>query len=130
MVDDMLLGYASAQLVVGNFSDATPAVVNRVALRVGQDIYIHAVFGVNVVILVLVLAEAVRTRAWKALVDFNYMDVSSLIISSSAYRASAVSENGNSSEMEFKKGEDMDVALEKSGAGGFSIVGSAVDTRG
>ncbi|KAK8017417.1 hypothetical protein PG993_013743 [Apiospora rasikravindrae] len=84
MVDDILVGYASAQLMVGNFREATPARVKRTALAIGQDLYIWAVFGVNTFLIAVLLLEALRTGAWKRLPTFDYMDPSNLVTGSAA----------------------------------------------
>ncbi|KAK7965917.1 uncharacterized protein PG986_000194 [Apiospora aurea] len=84
MIDDILVGYASAQLMVGGFREATPARVKRTALAVGQDLYIWAVFGVNAFLLAVLLLEAVRTGAWQRLPAFDYMDPSNLVTGGAA----------------------------------------------
>lgn len=38
MIDDILVGYASAQLMVGGFREAVPATVKRMVLAIGQDL--------------------------------------------------------------------------------------------
>ncbi|KAK8135472.1 hypothetical protein PG984_003412 [Apiospora sp. TS-2023a] len=82
MIDDILVGYASAQLMVGGFKEAAPATVKRTALAIGQDLYIWAVFGVNTFLISVLVLEAVRTRAWNRLPTFDYMDPSNLVAGS------------------------------------------------
>jgi hypothetical protein len=67
MLDDILLGYASAQLMVGNQSTATEALVTTQALRIGQGVYIYAIFALNLVLVVIGPEEAVKTMIWKGL---------------------------------------------------------------
>lgn len=83
MIDDILTDYASAQLMVANDTQAATASVGFQALQLGQQEYIIGITIFNGIIIMLVLAEAVRTRGWKGLVDFDYMDPRNLIIASS-----------------------------------------------
>ncbi|KAK7910761.1 hypothetical protein PG985_013242 [Apiospora marii] len=84
MIDDILVGYASAQLMVGGFRESAPATVRRTALAIGQDLYIWAVFGVNTFLISVLALEAVRTGAWGRLPAFDYMDPSNLVAGSAA----------------------------------------------
>jgi hypothetical protein len=83
MTDDILAAYGSAQLVVGNFSKNTPALVHVNAVRFGSAIYIIAIFILNTIIVLAFAAEAIRTGGWKNLIYFDYLDSTSLIVSSS-----------------------------------------------
>jgi hypothetical protein len=83
MIDDILVGYASAQLMVASDTQTVPTLVGSQALRLGQGTYIIAITIFNGLIVLLVLEEAIRTRGWKGLVDFDYMDPRDLIIASS-----------------------------------------------
>jgi hypothetical protein len=82
MLDDILVGYASAQLMVGNQSTVTEAVIITLELKLGQEIYIYAIFLVNLVVLILVLEEMIRTRLWRGLGKWDYMDIGRVIVSS------------------------------------------------
>ncbi|KAF2866906.1 hypothetical protein BDV95DRAFT_679617 [Massariosphaeria phaeospora] len=83
MADDMLVAYASAQLMVGRKFTAQPARVFVFALQFGQRGYIYAIFGLNLLIMLAVLLEAVRTYGWSSLGRFNYLDPRDLIIAAS-----------------------------------------------
>jgi hypothetical protein len=80
MLDDILSAYASAQLMVGNQSVWTGAKVEVQSLQVGQRIYVFAEVGLNILVLMVLVAEAVRTRGWKGLGGWNYMDIRCLIL--------------------------------------------------
>ena len=80
MVDDILGAYASAQIMIAGQTRPQNATVTSSALRVGEDVYIRAVFGINVVVIFLVFAETVRTRAWRRAGGFDYMDPSDLVL--------------------------------------------------
>ncbi|KAF2465424.1 uncharacterized protein BDR25DRAFT_306583 [Lindgomyces ingoldianus] len=83
MADDMLVAYASAQLMTGHLFTTQTARVYVYAIRFGQPAYIYAIFGLNLCIIVAVAAEAVRTRGWKRLGRFNYLDPRDLIVAAS-----------------------------------------------
>ncbi|KAJ4300965.1 hypothetical protein N0V90_003054 [Kalmusia sp. IMI 367209] len=80
MVDDMLLAYASAQLMISNQSESTNVTITGAAMRVGDDVYIRAAFGINLVVFILLIIEAVRTRLWHRLGTFDYMDPVDVIL--------------------------------------------------
>ena len=83
MVDDLLVAYSSAQLVIMNDTNIVPAVVQIHAFRYGSGLYIYLTFAINTAILLLLAEEALRTRGWKDLLYFDYMDPRSLIIGGS-----------------------------------------------
>ncbi|KAG9187353.1 hypothetical protein G6011_05224 [Alternaria panax] len=61
VTDDVLVSYASAQLVV-------------------RRIYIYAIFSLNLIIIIAVICKAFRTTGWSSLGRFNYLDPRDLII--------------------------------------------------
>ncbi|KAF1998288.1 hypothetical protein P154DRAFT_555365 [Amniculicola lignicola CBS 123094] len=83
MADDMLVSYASAQVMVGKFFTSQSAVVYLYSLQFGQRAYIYAIFTLNLLILLAVAAEAIRTHGWRDLGRFNYLDPRDLIIAAS-----------------------------------------------
>jgi hypothetical protein len=83
MADDMLVAYASAQLMVGRMFTQQPATVYVYALQFGQPGYIYAIFALNLLVIFAVVFEAVRTVGWSKLGRFNYLDPRDLIIAAS-----------------------------------------------
>lgn len=83
-VDDMLVAYASAQLVVGGFANPASAAVHVSALRLGSRAYIVATAVITGVIVLLVVAEMVRTKGWRGLPKFDYLDNRMLVLGASA----------------------------------------------
>ncbi|KAJ9129746.1 hypothetical protein NKR23_g12469 [Pleurostoma richardsiae] len=79
MMDGILTGYAGAQLMVANETTATNVYVDVQALRFGQGVWINTVVVVNTVMILLVLLEAVRTRGWSGLSDFDYTEPTDLV---------------------------------------------------
>ncbi|RFU80043.1 hypothetical protein TARUN_2161 [Trichoderma arundinaceum] len=83
MTDDMLGAYAAAQLMVGNLTQSTNTTVRVSAIAFGGTKYSIAVFTVNIVVILLLLIEVVRTKGWKGLPDFDVADVRHLVIAAS-----------------------------------------------
>jgi hypothetical protein len=83
MVDDVLLAYASAQLMINNQTENTNVTTTSAAMRVDKDVYIRAIFGINIFICLLMVVEAVRTRLWYKVSSFDYMDPADVILGAS-----------------------------------------------
>ncbi|CAG8899445.1 unnamed protein product [Penicillium egyptiacum] len=83
LVDDILVGYASAQLVVGRFRKSTPVLVEVSALRVGSRAYVIASVVITGLIALLVIGEGIRMRWWKDLPSFDYQDNRALVLGAS-----------------------------------------------
>ena len=94
LIDDILVGYASAQLVVGNFTKQTPAQVQVSSLRLGAREYIIASASINGLIILLLTIEALRTRGWKYLPSFDYLD-SRLVVTSTSRGGTAIAAYDN-----------------------------------
>jgi hypothetical protein len=83
MTDAMLVAYGSAQLVVGDLSQSTQALVHVNAIRFGTPIYIYTIFTINAMVVMAFGAEALRTRGWRKLITFDYLDSRKLILGAS-----------------------------------------------
>lgn len=83
LVDDMLVAYASAQLVVSEFRKPTPVVVQVAALRVGSREYVITSAVITGLIALLVIGEGIRMRWWKDLPSFDYQDNRALVLGAS-----------------------------------------------
>jgi hypothetical protein len=84
MIDDMLVAYGSAQLMIAKQYTPVPAVFKSTAMRIGQNSYIYATLAVNCVILILLISEGIRTRGWTQVVVLEYSDPAALIVATSA----------------------------------------------
>lgn len=93
MIDDILLGYGAAQLFWGlgrKSSDASSISRNASvtstydSIRLGQDGYIFATLAINILLIVIGLEEAIRTRNWKQMPLLDYLDLKSMIVATSA----------------------------------------------
>lgn len=83
LVDDILVAYASAQLMVGGFTAYVPVQVQVSAIRVGSRGYIIASAAITGLIAIVVLGEAIRMQRWRALPEFDYLDNQMLVVSAS-----------------------------------------------
>ena len=93
MLDDILLGYGAAQLFWGVGSDepnaasiSSNASVTSTydSIRLGQDGYIFATLAINILLIIIGLEEAIRTRNWKQMPLLDYLDLKSMIVATSA----------------------------------------------
>ncbi len=83
MLDNVLLAYSSAQLMIANDTSQVPTTALIMSIRVGEPIYIYAIAAINFLLVLVFLAEAARTRGWKGLKKFDYMDVKSVVVGTS-----------------------------------------------
>jgi hypothetical protein len=86
MVDDMLVAYGSAQLMIAKQTTPVPAVFESTAMRIGQDSYIYAIVAVNLGILVLLVFESVRARCWSRVAVLDCSDPAALIVAARRFR--------------------------------------------
>jgi hypothetical protein len=89
MIDDMLVAYGSAQLMIAEQYTPTTALFKSTAMRIGQDSYIYAILAVNLMILILFIFEGVRTRGWKQVAVLDYSDPAALIVAARSYQTGA-----------------------------------------
>ena len=84
IIDDILVAYGASQ--ISNAQDTTFSAVRGIveAVQIGQPFYRYLVFVQNFLIILIVGFEAIRTRGWRVLTRFNYLDLKSVIIASSA----------------------------------------------
>lgn len=84
IIDDILVAYGASQ--ISNAQDTAFVAVHGIveAVQLGQPFYRHLVFMLNFLIILVVGFEAARTRGWRVLTKFNYLDFKSVIIASSA----------------------------------------------
>lgn len=83
MLDDILVGYASAQLMIADDSAEASATVSFTAIRFGKSVYIYLIFSINTFVLLLIGEEAIRTKWWRDLSAFDYNNLAHLAIASS-----------------------------------------------
>ena len=83
IIDDALLAYGSAQLMIAQDSTIVTAMVDFRALRVGDRKYINAIGIFNLCIVLLFLMATLLTNGWKGLLRFNYVDVKTVVVGTS-----------------------------------------------
>ncbi|KAG5659225.1 hypothetical protein KAF25_000427 [Fusarium avenaceum] len=88
MVDDMLVAYSSAQIMVGDFKDEAQGFVRVTAIRIGEKKFAFAAFALNMVVVALFILEAIRTRGWKGMTEFDPSDIRHVMIAASEGGAS------------------------------------------
>ncbi|KIX95796.1 uncharacterized protein Z520_08504 [Fonsecaea multimorphosa CBS 102226] len=71
MLDDIQVGYASAQLKLANESIELPTAVSLSAISFGKSVYVYLNFAIDMLLLLLVSEETVRHRGWKSLSTFD-----------------------------------------------------------
>ncbi len=91
MLDDIIGGFEEAQLCLEGDIDSESVTTTTIpldsqysAIRLGQDVYIFATLAINLVILILAIEEAIRTRNWKGLPLLDYRNLTSIVVASSA----------------------------------------------
>lgn len=84
VIDDLLVAYGASQVVIAEDTTPTPVLSFAEGVRIGEPIYIYAIFVLNVAIIIVMIVEALRNSAWHGLLKFDYTSVKTLIVSSSA----------------------------------------------
>lgn len=85
LIDDSLLAFASAQLVLHyeNSSQVTNGTLTVGAVLVGTRGYVYSLFTFNLLLILILIEEMFRTRCWANLPLFNYNDLKGVIVASS-----------------------------------------------
>jgi hypothetical protein len=83
MLDNSLLAFSSAQLMIANDTFTTPISLSARAIRIGEPRYVSIIVGIHFTITLLCLIELIRTRMWKGLSKFDYTDIKSVIVGAS-----------------------------------------------
>lgn len=90
VVNDMLGAYASAQLMVANFSTMTPMVLQSRAYELREVGYVIAVLVVSLILMLIIIYEAVRTHGWRELLFLNLMDLRHTVAAASNLKSAGV----------------------------------------
>ncbi|KAF4990192.1 hypothetical protein FGRMN_8613 [Fusarium graminum] len=83
MVDDMLVAYSSAQLMVGDFRNDVQGTIRVTAIVIGEQKFAIAAFALNMIVVALFILEAIRTRGWKGITEFDPSDIRHVMIAAS-----------------------------------------------
>ena len=79
LVDDLLVAEASRQMIIGKSSVAAPVYKRFDAIRLGLPRFIYISLAINITLVLIVLAESLRTQAWHHLPAFNITNLQSVI---------------------------------------------------
>ena len=128
VIDDILVAFGIAQLILANSSTSVPVNGVYTAVRIGQDTFIYATLGINILLALIALIEAVRTRLWHRLPTFDYTNVVSVVIAASAgyglvanearHREGRMHDLGNSKRESTKAVDGIVVQLKSQGGDG------------
>ncbi|KAL1980950.1 hypothetical protein VTN96DRAFT_3290 [Rasamsonia emersonii] len=83
IIDDAMVAFASAQIMLLQDTAPTPVVIQSPAYAFGTPRYIYTVMFISIVITTGFFVEALRTRDWRRLSKFDFMDVKSVIVAAS-----------------------------------------------
>jgi hypothetical protein len=86
MVDDLLVFIGSSQFFIpdagaGDYS-TVDAEITVQAVRIGDPKYVYETFAICIVLLLAVVIETFRTKAWKLLPKWDFTDTNCLVIAS------------------------------------------------
>ena len=82
-IDNILLSYALAELMITEDFVPINVTSEEAAIVFGTPVYIYLIFITNLIIFLVYMAEALRTRGWRDLTTFNYVDVKTVIVGTS-----------------------------------------------
>jgi hypothetical protein len=87
MIDDILVGFASAQLeIAGRNMSVVNATVDALTdvtiatMRMGKFQYVVGIAALNFLIVAVYFGECGRTRGWRGLSLFDYTDIASVMV--------------------------------------------------
>ena len=135
-IDNILLAYASADLMITKDFVPSNVTSEEAAIVFGTPVYIYLVFITNLISFLVYIAEALRTRGWRDLTTFNYMDVKTVIVATSmggtgiADKVNTLHEENDSSwraERKDRIAGQIHAQLERSSQGVAAIVVSNVN---
>ena len=83
MLDDMLVAYAGAQIVIAQSTDSAPMELNVLAARVGSPPFQIAMLTFSTVLFAALAVEALRTRVWRDLSALDFRDLVVAVVAAS-----------------------------------------------
>ena len=87
MLDDIIVGFGAASLgweFNGNGTGNAAIEAQYSAVKFGENRYIYATLAINIILFVIAIEEVIRTRNWKDISLFDYQDLKSVIMATSA----------------------------------------------
>lgn len=83
LVDNSLGMLSATRLIGANETVSVDATVGLPAVTYGKEIYIYAVLAFNILLLLIFIEEAIRTRLWASMADLELSDAAMIIVSGS-----------------------------------------------
>ena len=83
MLDDILVGYGAASVswdFDGNDTGSTFMVAQYSAVRIDENQYIYATLAISIILFIIAIEPAIRTRNWKGISQFDYQDLKKVIM--------------------------------------------------
>lgn len=80
LLDHILGSTGAAQVMLQGDSQTTTSNMTVQVMQIGEPKYTYSTFGVSLLIWLLIVAEAIRTRFWRALPTSNVLDLKSAIL--------------------------------------------------
>lgn len=75
LLDNLFVANGQSQMFLLENSTTAPLAVRYHAVKLGSDKYIYGVLVTNLLMLLLITAEALRTRWWKGVTEFDFTDI-------------------------------------------------------
>jgi hypothetical protein len=83
IVDDLLVVYASARLIIANDTLQTEVLSQMAVTEFGTSVYIYSTVAINLVFVLVYVMEAVRTRYWRSLSELDFLNIKRVIVGTS-----------------------------------------------
>lgn len=83
IIDNTLGAYSAAQLMLRDDSTLAIARTQYVGVIFGSSGYIYSIIVINLAVCIVYIFECFRSRGWRNLSKFNFMDVKSVVIGTS-----------------------------------------------
>ncbi|KAI1339765.1 hypothetical protein F5Y15DRAFT_68720 [Xylariaceae sp. FL0016] len=80
MLDNLLEACSAAQMVVLGGKQQTPVILQTRSFVLGDGRYTYGILGVNLLVTLIFVTEAVRTRWWKEAPRFDFVDLKAVIL--------------------------------------------------
>jgi hypothetical protein len=83
LLDNAMVSYATAQMMLLNDTSTVAIVTATQAYTFAASIYVYPLQALNFIICCILIFEAIRTRNWRNLPRFEFMDIKSVIVAAS-----------------------------------------------
>lgn len=88
LIDHAFGSLGAAQLMLGNDTHSTNAIVKRTVLHLGEQRYVYIVLGINLSLCLCIVLVIIWTRFWRGMPTINILDLKSAILGAAAAKHS------------------------------------------